>query len=430
MAKISKIFQIPKINFERFCLLPRINLGNKLVLQKSDIVHWVLCFGMLIAYYGSLTPWFLLPIQAVYSVLACFPLFAAWLLSRGQKETIFSRQNYLYPLASFLLLGIVAALVNTKNINGYILLSFNGFIFYLLFRMDVNELERMGTFMAKTLAVILSISIPFYILYLLGFSLPHYHISPSGFNYSFENYRFFLIDDRFALELIPRFHSVFLEPSHIGMACVVMLFSQIGKWNRWYNIVFFVTIIMTFSLAAYIFLVFLFFAASWMKGKSIVLKLVLLISLCLIGVLVALSYNKGDNLVNQLIVQRLVINEDGKLEGDNRVSSIFEREYDKMASTSEILVGRGSEQLKRFEGGIAGYRVYIYRDGLISVFFLVIFLLLVINSSCNKRAKIVFLLVQFLSFIPHAMPLRFYFFIPLYIMLFQKPQQSIEHNIY
>ena len=124
--------------------------------------------------------------------------------------------------------------------------------------------------------------------------------------------------------------------------------------------------------------------------------------------------------MNQLIIQRLTIDEDGQMEGDNRVSAMFEKEFNQMASSSEILVGRGSEGLKRFEseGGNAGFRVYIYRDGLLSVLFLLVLLFFIVKVALNWRAKVVFLMVQFISFIPHAMPLRFYFFIPLFVLLY------------
>lgn len=424
------MFLIRRSLINRFFLIPKIRLEDLFLLKKENLARWIFYVGILIVYYTSLTPWFLWRFYSIYQVLACFPIIVAILFSRGLSTPLFTRKDYIYPLAAYCVLLVVTALVNSKNVNGYILIVFNAIIFFSLFRVNVLEVRRIGAFLAKTMACLLSVSIPFYILYLLRFPLPHYHIVPSDFNYAFENYYFFLIDDRATLQIIPRFHSVFLEPAHLGMACIVLLFSQIGQWNRWYNIVLFVAVILTFSLAAYVFLVILFFSASWMKGKSILGKIFILTAVCAFIAIAAMYYNKGENMVNQLIVQRLVVNEEGKIEGDNRVSGMFEKEYNQMASTSEILVGRGSESMKRFkyEGGNAGFRVYIYRDGLISVFFLLILLLLIANTSSNKRAKMVFLFVQFVSFIPHAMPLRFYFFIPLFVLLYSDviPVKSVS----
>lgn len=424
--KLDNIFLIRKNAIDRLFLFRKIDFESLLTIQKVDVVRWVFYFGMLIVYYASMTPWFLWRIYSYFPLFAFFPIVLSMLLSRGLSTPLFTRKDYIYPTVAYFFLIFTVVIINGRNAFAYIFMVFNLTIFLSVFKLNIDELDRLGTFLAKSMGCLLAVSIPFYLLYLVGFPIPHYHLVNPDFDYSYENYRFFLIDDRSTFDLVPRFHSVFLEPSHLGMACISLLFAQIGKWRRWYNIVLFVALILTFSLAAYVFLVIMLYSASWMKGKAIIAKLMMLGGLCLVVVVASLFYNKGDNLVNQLIVQRLTINEDGKLEGDNRVSSIFEREYDQMASSSEILVGRGSESMKKFGFGNAGYRVYIYSNGLITVFVLIIFFAVVVSTSRNTKAKIVMLLVHAISFIPHAVPVKQSFFIPLYIMLFITIKQSEE----
>lgn len=422
--KIENIFLIRKDLIDRLFLFRKIDIDRFLTLQKVDVVRWVFYFGMLIVYYASMTPWFLWRIYAYFPLFAFFPIVLSMLLSRGLSTPLFNRKDYIYPTVAYFFLLLAVIVVNGRNAFAYIFMVFNLTIFMSVFMLNIDELDRLGTFLAKSMGCLLAVSIPFYILYLIGFPIPHYHLVNPDFDYSYENYRFFLVDDRSTFELVPRFHSVFLEPSHLGMACISLLFAQIGRWKKWYNIVLFTALILTFSLAAYLFLVVMLFSASWMKGKAIFSKLVILAALFTAAATASIFYNKGDNLVNRLIIQRLVINEDGKLEGDNRVSSLFEKEYDQMASSSEILVGRGSEAMKKFGSGNAGYRVYLYCNGLITVFVLIIFFAVVVSTSRNTKAKIVMLLVHALSFIPHAVPTKQSFFIPLYILLFINMKQS------
>ena len=160
-----------------------------------------------------------------------------------------------------------------------------------------------------------------------------------------------------------------------------------------------------------------------MKGRNIIGKVILLISLCAVVATISLYYNRGQNVINELIVQRLMINEDGELEGDNRATETFQREYKKLASSSEILTGRGYEGMAKFstEGGNAGYRVYIYSNGLIGVMLLTFFLCtLAYTGTGGWRNKVVMLTAHFISFIPAATPLKFAMFIPWYILLFIK----------
>ena len=417
--KSKSIFQIRKERVNKLFFLPKFRLGDYLMLQKSDVVRGIFYFGLLFAYLSSATPWFLYSVFLLSPLIAAIPIVLSLLLSNSLKTSLFSRQDYLRTFLAYSVYALVVAVLNGRNIFGLVFLSFDLVIFFSFFKLDPSELSRLSDFFAKVMGCLLSVSIPFYLLYLAGFPLPHSSFKPGSLDYSYENYRFFLIDDRFSFELIPRFHSVFLEPSHLAMLCITLLASQIGKWRRWYNIILFVAIIMSFSLAGYIFLVFLFLAARWLKHKPVVGIIISMVFALAVGVIVALNYNKGDNLVNQLIVQRLTINEDGELEGDNRVTSMFQNEYEKMIKSSDVLVGRGTESTKIFGFGNAGYKVYIYQHGIISLVLLVILLFTIAFLSPYPRSRWAFLAIQFLSFIPHATPVKYYFFIPLFIMLYQ-----------
>lgn len=417
MNKFNNIFHIRKDVLARLLLLPKPDFSRFLIIRKKEIAFGLLCAGMLIAYLSSLNPWFMWQFSNIYPVVAAMLLLTALLLSQNTSTSLFTRRDYFIPLICYVIFTVTIAMIKDRNIFHYILIVFNSIIMLSLFRLDRNSLQNLSTFLAKAMACLMCVSIPFYILFLLGFHLPHYHIVNEELMYSYENYRFFLLDDRSVFILIPRFHSVFLEPGHLGTACTFLMLTQIGKWKKWYNIVLFVTTIITFSLAAYVLLVMAYFSSVWLKRKSIARKILILISFLAAVTLISIFYNKGQNLVNQLIVQRLTINSDGKLEGDNRVTDLFQREYDKFLKSDDILIGK-EYQLGKFGWGNAGFRVFIYSNGLIGLFLFIVFYIAMIYHSDDKRGKIVMLIIVFASFIVRATPIAYYYILPMYMLAY------------
>lgn len=413
---------IRRASIDRFFQLPRIHADNFLMIEKRTLARWIFYVGILIAFFGALDPWFLWGIYRYYVLFSFLPIATSMLLFRGIEKPLFNRKDYLYPFVFCTLVLLIMALTAGKNINGIFMVAFSATIYLSLFRIDKQELIRLGDFLSTVMAGMMLVSIPCYFAHKLGVPLPHHHTAPEGLLYTFENYYFFLIDDRFAFDLLPRFHSVFLEPSHLGMACIALLYCQIGKWNTWRCKVLFFTLVITFSLAAYICLVLLIFSAAWMKGKAVVGKLILLGVLGGTLIIGSMFYNKGQNLVNLLIVQRITGNgsDAGEMENDNRTTDLFTKEYEKVANSNQIWFGKGIEDLSKFGFGNAGYRVFIYSYGIVSIAFLIVFFWSFLRTSDNQRAKMSCLLINFASFIPHAIPMKFYLFIPLYILAFNE----------
>ncbi|MBR4644550.1 MAG: hypothetical protein IKO73_05270 [Bacteroidaceae bacterium] len=399
-----------------------------MILSVRDIALWLFFAAFLLIYYTSLTPWFLWNIYSYASFLAFFPIVLSYLISRHLQEPIFTRTNYVFPLLCYFLYIIISGILSGKNINGFIGDFFNFVAVLFLFRINTEDLVKFGNVLSISMGALLLPSLFFYALYLLGFSLPNYYIDNPLAEYSYENYYFFLVNLNEAWTIIPRFQSVFVEPSHLAMACIVLLLTQVGNWKKWYNVTMFVAIFISFSLAGYLFLIIVLFASAWMKGRNIWNKLLALVGFSFLIGISAIFYNDGDNLVNQLIVQRLVVNDDGKLEGDNRVTTEFETAYNDFVKSDKLLFGEGTEKLEQFGWGNAGYRVYIYVYGLISLVFLLFFLLAISITGTSKRGIFVMLLIHAISFIPHAITLKFYFFTPLYIIAFRRVFKKNEEE--
>lgn len=383
------------------------------LIKKENIARVLFYIGILTAYWGSLMPWFVWKIEKVYFILAAFPIILSILISRTLSEPIFCRRDFQLPIISFLALSILMRLVNGNNINAYIGLVFYAIIFLSLFILKIDEIQKLIKFICVVMALLLTVSIPFFFLYLIGFPLPSSSLVHEELMYSYNNYYFFLIDDRSFFFLLPRFNSVFMEPGHLGTACVLLLMTQTGKWKKWYNIILIITTIMTFSLAAFVLFVLIIFANAWIKRRHFLSKVIVLITLVAGTTVGAIFYNDGDNMLNLLIVERLEVNDEGELSGDNRVTDSFETAFNDFIKTDDIIFGRDYE-LAEFGWGNAGYRVFIYDYGIICLLLVIVFYLCSVFNCGHPRTIIAMFVIGVASFWVRATPLSFYYFIPMY----------------
>ena len=115
-----------------------------------------------------------------------------------------------------------------------------------------------------------------------------------------------------------------------------------------------------------------------------------------------------------LIVERLSIGDDGKMEGDNRVNNEFKKEFDRYIESGEILTG-GPKSMDKFAWGNAGYRVFIYSYGMVTTLLVVLFAFS-ITEGASTRPKWAMLAIGVASFWGRATPFFYYYFIPLYMM--------------
>lgn len=364
---------------------------------------------MLVAFLGSLNPWFFWPIGSNYPVLACLFLVPAYLLSRTLSNPIFTRIDFLLPAITFLAFTVYERLSVESNFNGYAMLMFRFTIFYCLFRVHTDRLQKFLTFVCKVMGVLLAASLAGHFLYLLGFPFPGKDVQFDEF-YSFTNHYLFLLDDRNLFTIFPRFNSYFLEPSHIGSAAAFLLFSQRGQWRRWYNLVLLTTVFFTFSLGAYIYLVAIVFLNLWISGKRFWGKLMVTLAVLGVAILFTFTYNNGENLVHDLIMLRLEM-DDGELAGDNRVTGSFEADYDNFVESSDIVFGRHYEAV---EFGNAGYKVFFYENGLVGILLLLTFYIASMMYTTNKRAFISAIILAILFFLPSAFMLWENIYVPLF----------------
>ena len=391
--------------------------SKDIYINKSTLVKWLVFLGFTLAYYGSLYPWFLWPVYRYYQIFAAFIVFLALCISHTMKNPLFNEPGWIPPLLFYVMFQVFAAMVAKSNVNAYVILSFNILLYMSLFRIDRYLLAQLMTFLTKTMAILLIVSILWYMLFLMGFGLPSFDVEFKDGEYYYTNYYFFLLDDRFMNVIIPRFHSVFLEPSYLGTATVMLLMTQYGRWKKWYNIVLIIATLMTFSLEAYILFFILVFLNLWIMNKHVFAKAFLSVFFVVMIVVGSFFYNDGDNLINQLIVLRLEV-EDGELAGDNRVGENFQKEFDNLITSSDIIFGRGAFDETQYQEGNSGFKVFLFSYGIFGLLLVLLVHFLSVRNAKNKKMVITAFTIIALDFIARAYPFAFAVFMPFLCLSF------------
>lgn len=220
-------------------------------------------------------------------------------------------------------------LTQNNNLLGWLSFLMIAFNIYVLFVLNVERKHECYLYFRKGLAIIIGISCFGWLLYLLGVPLPHsysgYGTSDiSNYQYEFDNYYFFLLNRNTLFRyILPRFSSVFLEPGYLGCLMSVLLYAdsfKLGKGHR-ENIVFLIALIMSFSLAGWLFAIMGLILSKISTSSKRIIWLVLFVIAIPTSSNFFRSYNKGNNIVNKAILLRLEYDSGAKtIAGYNRSS--------------------------------------------------------------------------------------------------------------
>lgn len=372
-------------------------IPNLLIVNKVRLADRLLAFAITLAFYASLYPWFLWPLAAYYVVPSALLSVFAFTLYKSSSRTSLTRTSFIVPLGCFTLLATAMFLVNDGTFGAFVALLCNMCTYYALFRLSPEVFNKIMLFIVKTFAILILISATFFLLYLTGRNLPNSSAVYGDNLYSFSNYYFFLLADADIWTLIPRFQSVFLEPSHMAVAADLLLMTQCGKWGKWYNVILLGAVCISFSLEAYVLLFCLVFFNKWIQGKRFIRNLLIIIVSTIMVVVGSFFYNDGENMINQLIVLRLEV-DDGEMAGNNRTTEGFDAEYESFLNSSDILVGREMDG----SFGNSGYKVFLYENGLICTILLFAFYVAMLYKPANKRAAITAAIIALIHFIVRA----------------------------
>ena len=280
---------------------------------------------------------------------------------------------------------------------------FNAAVFFALFSIIMLPINEKGYFLraiTNCFVIILIISIPAWILYLIGVPLPHsgviYH--SNGFH-EFYDYYFFRVSSK-GFSLFPRFGSIFLEPGQLATPCAFLYFLNGANFSR-KNLVLLTAIVLSFSLIAYGLVIFAFVAKRFLSSSKYRVAKVLSSMVLVLGVSLFFSQDEiSDDPVTALIVSRLEYDEEKVISGNNRLSGEFRIRYDHFIQSEDRYLGIRNRLLKGNDWtyNSSGILKFIVHRGLIgiSLFMLFIFMLFWDKRSLANFIWLIILVTAFI----------------------------------
>lgn len=395
-------------------------------LKTKDITLFLYALSILWLILSGAEAWFTWKVDQRASIYVCF--FVALLYALNHKRQwlkfdvvtfgcLFLAYTMFYNRANYAIQSVIFAL---------------GFVvpFYILARCSQEHLRYIFNFCIKILCFILVPSIILQVIFLvIGFP----HINPieqgGSDNYLYYNY-FFLVHNYVIDAYKIRFCSIFLEPGYAGSLFVFLLYANGMDLRDKYNKILTIALILTLSLAGYV--TFILAWAFTAIQNGLFKRKYIIFGLLLVGIYyTGISYNGGDNVLNNYIFERLQINNEGKMEGDNRTTEAAQDYFDYLITSNLAWEGLGKQDVQDIEdekAGVisgAGYMIYIIRYGLISCI-LVFMGYLLLGLERNKRYNMFFLTLMVLTFLQAAYPLSGSWLVPYIIGIFLHDNEKIS----
>lgn len=394
-------------------------MENKITIRTKDKSLFLFGISILLMLFDGAHAWFLWGIDfkiLIYINLAISILFALkhkqkWLkFNNVTIGCLFLAATMVYNRVNYSLLGIILAL-------GYVT------PLYLLASCSNEHQRYILNLCLKVLCLILVPSMILHVIFLVvGFPQINPIQNSASENYLFYNY-FFLIHNYVMDNYQIRFCSIFLEPGYAATLFVFLLYANGMNIKNKYNKILTLALALTLSLAGYV-----VYALAWaftalcngvIKRKYIITLLIFIGSY-----FIAINYNQGDNILNNYIFSRLEINDEGKLEGNNRNTFVADDYFDFLTSNGEIWTGIGDAGVGFINGGKgdyntgsstqilgAGYVIYFIKYGIISALMALLGYLF-LGLKGNKRYNFFFIVLIGLTFWQASYPLSGSWLIP------------------
>lgn len=308
-----------------------------------------------------------------------------------------------------------AVLLLTAYFLGYTLDSVSAvigplFIFFpsllLLFISNSKIPVDTFNFIVSFFAVLLPISLFVFLLSFIGLPPVGQVTHFSGLYGTFDNYILAFRSNFYGF----RFSSVFLEPGHLGMILSFLLFALKYNFKDFRVVILLIVSLFTLSLAAYV-LIFIGYILKLLLYRELRFRVVLLGSVSLLLLyLLAVNFNEGDNLLNNHLFARLQLDEEKGFTGNNRTYGKFDDVFEIAMNNKELVfwgIGVDNYNLLRdnIHFGGAGVKVYVLRQGLVSVLLVFsAYFLVGLSLSKHRRYILCFMLLIALSFWQRAYP--------------------------
>ena len=294
---------------------------------------------------------------------------------------------------------LLAQLVAIRgNLNGVIeaLLKMLPFFTFVILRDEYKP--SLYVFLRRAFTLLLAVSLAGWFLHLSGVSLP-YFLDTYGWSdkrgdvqYMYENYWVFLLNLRMEDLILNRFSCVFLEPGYVG--CLMAVFLYLEKFNMrklccW---IFLVSLFITFSVAGYVITLFAFILSLLEKTKHRIVYVILVAVGALVFYSFFTNYQNGDNAVNELILERLAVDDSGDIAGNNRTEEAFDMWFSRdFVKSSGVVFGDHQRYMELFAGDInVGWKFYVANYGIVGLVVYVYYLFYLMRRRPSYRTYVLF----------------------------------------
>jgi hypothetical protein len=328
------------------------------------------------------------------------------------------------------------------NLNAYILKFTQTFAIIPLIFLKTKYLNDLLEKFQRVITIILTISLAFWVLHLVGIDLPSTPITYGTVDrgqgledqYLFDNHYVFLVNQSWMLRsfaVVPdflRFSSIFLEPGYLAILMVFLLFINRFDMKEKRNQLYIATIIATVSLAGALMGVFAYIAHSAQHAKRGILGVLLLLFVSFAGYNYFKDFNGGRNFINEGIIERLEYDDSKGITGNNRTTEYFDNRFDAFLTSSDLIGGIGAKKVKDIGGANVGYKAYIMRYGVIGLILFLSYLILIARIWKGYRALVLFI-IYVLMFIRGDATIFWTGFMLVYVCgLAQSKFDSITHE--
>lgn len=350
----------------------------------------ILVITLVLTFLATVRTWFFFPFDfKILSVLLTLLI----IVTAGGKLKI---KNNAIVLCVLCVIGIFSQ--TRGNLNAYIgaLLMISPFLVFCC--LNIQTRIKFLSVVNKTVATIFSVSLVFWVIHLFGVPLPNFYME-FGEDYSYNNYFFFLDFVGFAgLEsFFPRFYSVFIEPSVVGMLCALMIFFNGFNFKKWYNIVYLISLLMTFSLAGISLLVISLIPYLLYKNNGHQRWFYVgFLSILIFAGYYAIEKVSEESVLYQMIGSRLEWNEDtGMIAGYSRSGESVDVFIDQRFWKSDnVMFGFGPEL--PFDG--VDFKVYLVKYGIIPILLFLLFIFYCYRSRKSKQGLWLFFLFFLIAY--------------------------------
>ena len=271
-------------------------------------------------------------------------------------------------------------------------------VFYLIALPHEYQLDLLK-FVTKWLAVLLIPSLLIYWVTLFMNPAPLGTFVMEGYE-PFYNYIFYIKDSFDYSLIIERFNAFFPEPGHLSMVCVFLMMANRFdfKKNPWMWVIL-TAVVFSFSLAGYLLTLIGFIM---MKINSLT-KGIVIASLIGIFVVGSINFAGGNNVINNLIIERLKFDQKKGIQGNNRFFDNTDFEFQKALKNGNYLTGVNGKTNMKLIGG-AGFKIYLLWHGLIGAILVLALYLSLIPTKPNWHFTFAFLFMIILCFMQNAYP--------------------------